>query len=263
MARPDFRKGRCVTPVPPVPQTLSQRGRIFVVDAGRGSAVALMVGFHFCFDLNYFNLARFDFYFSPFWLVARAIIVTLFLFLVGISLQLASTGGLKLTAYFRRLVLLAVCAGMVSAASYGMFPDSGIFFGVLHFIFVASILGLLFTRFNYINLLAGTGWIAAGLIFQNSWFDQPWLNWIGFMTHKPVTEDYVPLFPWFGVVLLGLCAGRWVTGRETATGWRAWRSTGKPSLLMVWLGRNSLAVYMLHQPLLLGGLYLASRFWHQ
>lgn len=222
-----------------------------------------MVGYHFCFDLNYFKLASFDFYFSPFWLAARALIVTLFLLLAGVSLQLASTGGIKFSAYKRRLVLLAVCAGIVSAASYGMFPDSGIFFGVLHFILVASILGLFFTRFKYSNLLLGTGWILAGLAYQNPWFDQPWLNWIGFMTHKPITQDYAPLFPWFGVVLLGMFAGRWLASHETGGGWRAWRGTGKPSLMLQWLGRHSLAAYMLHQPLLMGLLHLVSGLGRQ
>ena len=37
-----------------------------------------------------------------------------------------------------------------------------------------------------------------------------WLGWLGFMTHKPVTEDYVPLFPWAGVLLLGVAAGHGV-----------------------------------------------------
>lgn len=259
MAKPaSSKKGRRSLSTSSASQALSPRGRLLIVDAVRGFAVVLMVGFHFCFDLNYFKLASFDFYYSQFWLVARALIVALFLLLVGISLQLASSGGLKVGAYSRRLVQLAVCAGIVSAASYGMFPESGIFFGVLHFILAASILGVLFVRFNYLNLLLGTGWILAGLAYQNSWFDQAWLNWVGFMTHKPVTQDYAPLFPWFGVVLLGMFMGRWLSSHETAGKCRAWKGAGKASLMLLWLGRHSLVVYMLHQPLLLGALYLVS-----
>jgi uncharacterized membrane protein len=141
------------------------------------------------------------------------------------------------------------CAATVSAASYAMFPASGIFFGVLHFIALASLLGLPFARLGVANLALGAAWIAAGLLFSHVWFDQPWARWIGFMTHKPVTEDYVPLFPWFGVVLLGLFAGR-----NTKT-WPRALLPGLSGRILKLAGRHSLAIYMLHQPVLLGLLY--------
>lgn len=233
--------------------------RIDAVDIARGIAVALMVSFHFCFDLNYFQIASFDFYHDPFWLAARAVIVSLFLLLVGISLHLATANGLRWASYLRRLGLLAACAALVSASSYAMFPASGIFFGVLHFIMLASLLGLLFTRFYGVNLVAGMAWIAVGLLLQHSWFDQPRANWIGFMTHKPVTEDYVPLFPWFGVVLLGLFLGKTLSLK----GWGQKQANNQPgsppARLLNWAGKHSLAIYMLHQPILLGILYFLSR----
>lgn len=233
--------------------------RIHAVDAARGVAVALMVGYHLCFDLNYFQLAAFDFYHGTFWLAAHFTIVSLFLLLVGISLHLATANGLRLAPYLRRLGVLAACAALVSASSYAMFPASGIFFGVLHFIAFASLLGLLFTRFYTVNLIVGMVWIAAGLLLQYPWFDQPGANWIGFMTHKPVTEDYVPLFPWFGVVLLGLFLGKTLALKGF---WqkRASRQRGAPpARLLSWAGKHSLAIYMLHQPVLLGTLYFLSK----
>ncbi|MEN6586348.1 MAG: heparan-alpha-glucosaminide N-acetyltransferase [Sulfuricella sp.] len=231
--------------------------RINGVDMARGVALALMICYHFCFDLNYFQLAEFDFYHSAFWLFARAMIVTLFLLLVGISLHLATANGLRRASYLRRLVTLVACAALVSAASYSMYPASGIFFGVLHFIALASLLGLFFTRFYGINLVTGVTWIAAGLLIQHPWFDQPWANWIGLMTHKPVTEDYVPLFPWFGVVLLGLFLGKSLT--RSAQGKRPQKSlpTAYGNRMLALAGRHSLAIYMLHQPVLLGILYFS------
>lgn len=231
-----------------------RRERVFAVDVGRGVAVLLMVAYHFSFDLNYFKLVHLDFYHSPFWLAARTVIVTMFLLLVGVSLRLATAGGLMRRAYLRRLVWLVACAAMVSAGSYLLFPGSGIFFGVLHFIALASVLGVFFARLYYTNLAAGVACIAAGLTVQHPWFDHAWLNWIGFMTRKPVTEDYVPFFPWFGVVLLGMFAGAVLAGSQGAR-LRAWRLEGGAGILQ-WLGQHSLAVYMLHQPLLLGALYL-------
>lgn len=224
----------------------------------RGIAVALMVGYHFCFDLNYFRLAAFDFFHHPFWLAARATIVTLFLLLVGVSLHLATANGLKTAPYLRRLGWLAACAALVSASSYAMFPSSGIFFGVLHFIALASLLGLAFTRFYRVNLIVGLAWIAVGLLIQHPWFDQPWASWIGLVTHKPVTEDYVPLFPWFGVVLLGLFLGKTLLRPAHWESLKTYRPTAPGSRMLSLAGRHSLAIYMLHQPLLMGLLYLIS-----
>ncbi len=91
--------------------------------------------------------------------------------------------------------------------------------------------------------------IALGLQVRLPLFDQPWLNWVGLMTHKPATEDYVPLFPWLGVVLLGISVGCWLASR----GFEPLKplARGAPTWL-TWLGRHSLLVYMVHQPILLG-----------
>src|SRR5258706_16109028 len=104
--------------------------------------------------------------------------------------------------------MIAACAIMVSAGSYFMFPASWIYFGVLHFIAVAGIMGLAFVRLRLANLLIGAALIAVGALFAAPLFDQPWLNWVGLMPRKPVTEDYVPLLPWLGVVLIGLFVGQ-------------------------------------------------------
>lgn len=228
--------------------------RIPLVDAWRGTALLFMVAYHFCFDLNYFGFARFDFQRDIVWLTLRALILSQFLLVVGVSLHLATARGLDINRHARRLLVLVLSAGAVSAASYLVFPASGIFFGVLHFIAVASLLGLLFVRFHTLNAVLGIAWILFGLLYRDAWFDQPWANWVGLMTRKPFTEDYVPLFPWFGVVLLGLFLGKSVAGR----GWpAAWRPRGWWGRMLTRAGRHSLAIYMLHQPVLLGVLYLA------
>ena len=64
--------------------------------------------------------------------------------------------------------------------------------------------------------LAGMLALAAGLWLQSPRFDGPALSWLGFATRKPPTEDYVPLFPWLGVVALGMAAGL------------AWDRAGRP-----------------------------------
>ncbi len=95
--------------------------------------------------------------------------------------------------------------------------------------------------------------IVTGSIFSHPIFDSRALGWIGFMTAKPRTEDYVPLFPWFGVLLLGVAAGHALL----KTQFRAIAFAGRWPRFMGWLGQHSLAIYMIHQPLLIGLLFLA------
>ena len=139
----------------------------------------LMMAYHFSFDLNYFDVVDFDFYQDPFWLASRAFIVSLFLGLVGISLGLATANGLNKARYLRRLGLLIISAVAVSSASYIVYPQSMIFFGILHFISVASLIGLLFIHYYWANLIIGVLLIVTGLTLQHPVFDYPALQWIG------------------------------------------------------------------------------------
>ena len=234
-------------------------GRYPIVDAARGTAIALMFVYHFIFDLRYYNVVAIDFNHDPFWLGLRTLIVSLFLGVAGISLHLATANGLNQRTFVRRLLQVAGCAALVSLASYMMFPGSMIFFGILHFIAAASVLGLLFYRLFWVNLALGVGLIVFGLTFQHTWFDQPGWQWIGLMTHKPMTEDYVPLIPWFGVVLLGLFMGKLIFPRspgKTVPRFTQWQEKNRFSRLLAFGGRHSLPIYMLHQPVFFAVLYL-------
>ncbi|MEO5696129.1 MAG: heparan-alpha-glucosaminide N-acetyltransferase, partial [Burkholderiaceae bacterium] len=144
---------------------------------------------------------------------------------------------------------VAGCAVLVSIGSWFMFPTSFISFGVLHFIALALIV---------LRLSAGAGralWVlgAVALLLpqfvQHAWFDSRWTDWIGLVTHKPRTEDYVPLLPWLGVAWWGLATGQWLLARH-----HDWLAGAVPRRLggFAALGRWSLSFYMLHQPVLIG-----------
>jgi len=228
--------------------------RYLHIDVLRGIAIVMMVVFHFTFDLNYFRYISVDFYHDPFWLHFRTLIVTLFLGLVGVSLQLATRHGLNVRRYSYRLAQLIGAAALVSVGSYLATPERMILFGVLHFIVIASLLGLLFRHLYWTNLLLGVGLIALDVLFQHRWFDAPAWHWIGLMTHKPVTQDYVPLIPWFGVVLMGMFAGRAIEKHQLLN---ATRQGGNMLIRLLALGgRHGLLIYLIHQPLLFGGFYL-------
>lgn len=230
--------------------------RLQIIDLLRGTAILLMVIYHFCFDLAWFGFTNSDFYSDPAWITFRSIILTLFLGLVGFSLWLAQGKRINWRKVTRRTLLIAVNAALISAVTWWQFGDRFIYFGVLHFITVASLLGLLFLRFYRLNLVLGTSLVALAY-YQHPWFDSPTVNWIGFMTYKPLTEDYVPLVPWLGVVLLGLYIAQWMdrTGKLSAWNEPEWVNRTGPLLLA---GRHSLLIYMLHQPVLIGALWLFS-----
>jgi len=229
--------------------------RFASVDALRGVAIVAMVAYHFAFDLRLFGLARLDFERDAFWLAARATIVSTFLGLVGVSLVLAHRAGVSPARRWRRVAAIAACAIAVSVASRLAFPKSYIWFGILHCIAVASVVAWPFVRRPRLALACGAAAIAAGLSYAHPAFDSRSLAWIGFTTAKPITEDYVPLFPWMGVALVGVALGDALARRSFAP--LAFLANAPRGL--AWLGRHSLAVYMVHQPILIGAMALALR----
>jgi uncharacterized membrane protein len=229
--------------------------RYQLIDILRGVAIALMVFYHFCYDLEYFHLASFDFSHDPFWLNLRTLIVSLFLGLVGVSLVLASEHGINQRRYFKRLGLLVVFALAITINSYFMFPGRTIVFGILHLIAFASVAGLVFVRRPVVSLVVGIGLIGLNLVYQHRFFDQAWIHWLGLMTHRPATEDYVPVIPWFGVVLIGIFLGHLLQRRAALQFVRTFHIQATPARGLALAGRHSLLIYMLHQPVLFGMLW--------
>ena len=214
-----------------------------------------MALFHFCFDLNHLGLlaTRQNFYGDIFWTLQRSCIVSLFMFCAGLSLAVALEAGQGWPKFWRRWAQIVGCAALVSAGSALMFPRSWISFGVLHgfavMLLVARVLAPMFSRTKGSLLIAGTVAVVLPHLVQHPIFDSRWLNPIGLVTHKPITEDFAPILPWMGVVLFGLAAGQWLLAHR-----RSLLSGSIPSVAqpLAALGRWSLSFYMLHQPVLIG-----------
>jgi uncharacterized membrane protein len=225
----------------PAPPSRSDR-----LDALRGGAIVWMATFHFGFDLNHFGWIRQDFYRDPVWTWQRVCIVSLFLFCAGGGQALAVMAGQGAGRFWKRWSQVAGCALLVSLGSWFMFPNSWISFGVLHGIAVMLLLLRLgLSRLSNAVLLALAALaIAAPHLVQSPFFDTRWTNWVGLVTHKPITEDYVPVLPWLGVMLLGFAVTRM----------RPQLWAGRAPRPLAVLGRWSLSFYMVHQPALIGAL---------
>ncbi len=226
------------------------------LDALRGVAIVWMAGFHLCFDLNLYGLMPAqNFYRDALWLNQRTCIVSLFLFCAGLAQAVALQGvtgtGLSDARFWRRWVQVAGCAVLVSIGSAFMFPKSWIGFGVLHGIAVMLILTRLVAPLGRWLWVLGALAIALPQFFRHPWFNQPFAHWIGLVTKKPITEDWVPVLPWLGVMLLGLAAGRWLLVHRHALLAGAVPRGAAPLAL---LGRWPLAFYMLHQPVFIGAI---------
>ena len=231
------------------------RGRIAGLDALRGLAIVAMIAYHFCFDLRWFGYARWDFEHDMRWIAARSLILGSFLLLAGVSLVLSAQRPDAQRAFARQVARIAAAALLVTAASYAAFPQTFIRFGVLHAIAVSLLLARPLVPHPRVALALGLGVIAAGVLFHHPAFDAPLLHWIGFMTQRPATEDYVPLFPWAGAMLVGIAVGHVLAHR----GYAPLAPLARAPCMLAWLGRHALAVYLVHQPLLIGLLWLARR----
>jgi uncharacterized membrane protein len=224
-------------------QTSAPRGRIAGLDAARGLAVAAMFFFHLVWDLGNFG------YIDPLLpysqgvkLLGHAIALS-FLVIAGVSLVLAQEKSAPRRGYARRLLTVFGAAALVSAGTYAVFPDAYVFFGILHCIGAASLLAAPLLRGAWpLSAAAALVFLAAPSLIASPLFDAPWLQWVGLGTFEPLTNDYRPVFPWAGALFAGVAAGQFAQGAVIP----AWRGAAPKPL--VFLGRHSLALYLLHQP---------------
>lgn len=237
----------------PIAQT---RPRLLALDAARGLALIAMATYHFSWDLEFFGYLAPGTSTQGFLRLYARMIASSFLFLAGFSLVLAHYPKLRLEPFLRRLGVIIAAAAAISVATYWFTPDSWIFFGILHAIAMSSLIGLLFLRVPPIlTLLAAVLAFALPEFLRSSAFDSPWFWFLGISETLPRSNDYVPLLPWIGALLTGIAMARFLVDGNRL-GWID-RMPAGPRWLR-WGGRHSLTVYLLHQPVLIAGLYLAS-----
>lgn len=231
--------------------TTGARHRFDRLDALRALAMVWMAIYHFAFDLNHFGLLepRHNFYHDALWTTQRTVIVSLFLFCAGFGQAIAIDAAQTWPRFWRRWLWVAGCALAVSIGSSFMFPNSWIGFGVLHGIAVMLIVVRLTGHWGWMLWPLGLVAVLLPRLVADPFFDQPLTHWVGLVTRKPITEDWVPVLPWLGVMWWGCAAGQWTLTHRRR--WVAGPLTG-PLASFAGLGRWSLSFYMVHQPVLIG-----------
>ena len=226
--------------------------RLWEIDLARGLAIIKMVIFNYSFALFYLGIYTFKEGLSfQGWAAA------VFIFLAGLSLTISYSRikDRKPREIFKKFFLRGVRVFgygiLITVITFILFPNVFIIFGVLHFIGVSIIIGQFFLKYRKLNLFLGLSIIILGFYLQNFTFDFPWLLWLGFVPKNFSTFDYFPILPWFGITLLGIFSGNILY----KNGKRSFKikdlSNNVITKFLGFLGRNSLAIYLIHQPLLI------------
>lgn len=225
--------------------------RLVGLDIFRGYALLLMVLFHFSFDLSNFHYLEFDLKHGTFWHYYRYFIVSMFVFASGVSLQIAYRKGINKQKFLKRLLILGSASLAVSIGSYTQFPNTWIYFGILHFFLFASVSGLLFLKIPKIALLTALCIIIG---YNLQLINMHWLyQLLQSPLHLPIayTEDLANIFPWFGVFLLGIVFGYYKLA-DRFFSLKIFTTQSKFNIVFSYIGKHSLLIYLLHQPLFFG-----------
>ena len=236
--------------------------RFAEIDICRGIAILMMVLFHTIFDISFFGISAVNVE-TGFWRLFAFATATLFLLVVGVSLVVShARAAKKVSGFPLAKKFLVRGAGifalglLVTLATWVYLREGFIIFGILHLIGISVMLSPLFFRFKKYNILIGFAFILIGLFvvsnmrWNSAGLILPLLLPLGIHTPAFWSVDYTPLFPWFGVVLVGLGIGEFLYGN----GVRHFTAPRLPDFLvppLSFLGRHSLVIYLVHQPVII------------
>ncbi|MDI9643199.1 MAG: heparan-alpha-glucosaminide N-acetyltransferase [Archaeoglobales archaeon] len=208
--------------------------RFWEIDFARGIAVILMLIFHLFFDAYYFGKIKLE---GDFWFWFPRFIGGMFIFISGFTFSIVYK---NFKPVLRRTLRLLLIALGITLATFIFAPDKMVIFGIIHFFALSSFLGFAFIRKPFLSLSVGILFLIANFKVSELLIKEPYLVWLGIMPYGFRTLDYYPMIPWFGVFLLGMFFGSYYR-RESSNYW---------SNPISFLGRHSLAIYLLQHPVI-------------
>ncbi len=232
-----------------------QIGRYWEVDLFRGIAVMMMIAFHAIYDLDFFSSQDLVDVHSGIWPIFAKATASIFLLLVGVSLNISSArarirGEDSFLRYLRRGVRIFSWGMAITLSTMLLLGEGFVVFGVLHLIGISIILSYPLMTRPLMDFVLGSAAIFVGLLIRQFSFDSPWLLWLGFVPRHFYSVDYFPLLPWFGVVLVGIFLGNFLYPEGARRFSLPDPSARSPLKQICSTGRNSLSIYLIHQPIL-------------
>ena len=240
--------------------------RLWEIDFIRGFAIISMILFHILFDLNYFNIANINTNIGLIRIYGY-FTASLFVFIAGVSVFLSSERAKfslskekYLLKYFKRGLFLLSLGLLITTATWIFIGSGTIVFGILHLLGISIIISPFFIRFKKYNFFIGIFVITIGFFFSQ--LTGPfYLIPLGITPEWFYSLDYEPLFPWFGVFLLGIAIGaKFYPGGKRQfekTGFIKEESRKKQdgfyflSEGLEYCGKHSLLIYLIHQPVII------------
>lgn len=228
--------------------------RFVEIDLLRGIAILMMILYHILFDLWFFGIAFID-VLNGFWRYFALTTATLFIALAGLSLPISyerrrsRLSGTSLFLDFAKRGGKVFFFGMCATIATWLFIGDGfIVFGILHLIGFAIIVAPLFLRLGRWNIIPGLLIILASVPLSRI-AGPYWLVWFGVHPSSFYSVDYVPVVPWLGVVLIGMAVGflLYPGGKRR---FKIALPETKTLDAVCMMGRNSLVIYLIHQPII-------------
>ena len=219
--------------------------RIDELDSLRATALVLMLILNFVTDLNHFGIMNTETG-DQWWWMAR-IAASLFVGISGVSYFLAHRLEYDFTKTSGRTKRLIFWAFVITIITYIFEPSAYVRFGVLHLLALASIVAFPVARKPEFALGIGLILLIIPLSSNSN------LVWLGLRETGFIAVDYFPLNPWLGIFFIGLALasriypeGKPLTEIQWPERW-------------LWFGRNTLTIYVIHQPILIGLLILTGQ----
>lgn len=226
--------------------------RVRWLDGWRGLVCWLMVGYHLFFDCILFGWVPSAATQWPAVFAIQRSIALSFIFLAGASARFTRSN-------LRRGLVTAAAGVIVVLASYVV--DAPIRYGILQFLSWAMVLyhfGGKYAR-RVPDVLApwlwGALYLVTRVISYTTFIKVPWLYWLGLRARGFESFDWVPFIPNIFMFLLGA----WFGGRILASPPDSRLRTASAPRPLTWTGERTLAVYLIHQPVLYGLCWIVYR----